>query len=262
MADRRETQTRTRTRRRSETGTEYGEAWVYESIVGALPGVEVPNAAAIAIQFLGFETLVVVLWAAYDLPRTALVAGTVAVTVAAIGSAVMLLLGGRLRSIPAPEQYRRLLFGSSVEVVLGVLAFVALVTHLFVYDPQQAGEPLVETLFGPPDERPTPVVYITLLVLWDVVYRIGTGWWACVVALWRSYRFSFDSETARAFQRADAINLGFGLTQTLLLPFVLDRPVLLLVVTGHVLAVVGVSAASIAMLQLRTPSADEELTPS
>ncbi len=244
--------------------TRYGEAWVYESIVGALPGVEVPNRVALAVQFFGFEALLVVLWTLYDLPFEALVAGTVAVTVAAVGSAVMLELGDRLREIPAPEAYRRLLFGSSVEVVLGVLAFVALVTHLFVYDPQNSAEPLVVTLFGPLADQPTPVVYITLLVLWDVVYRIGTGWWACVVAFWRSYRFSFDAETARRFQRADAINLGFGLVQTLLLPFVADRPVLLVVVAGHVLAVVGVSGASIAMLQLRMPSPedDDDLTPS
>ncbi len=244
------------------TATEYGETWVYESIVGALPGVEVPNRVAIAVQVVGFEVLLVALWLVYDLPQAALVAGTVAVVVAGVGSAVMLELGDRLRSIPAPEEYRRLLFGSSVEVVLGVLAFVALITHLFVFDPQQGGEPLVETLFGPPADQPTPVVYVTLLVLWDVVYRIGTGWWACVVALWRSYRFTFDAETARRFQRADAINLGFGLVQTLLLPFVLERPVLLVVVTGHVLAVVGVSAASIATLQLRTPGAEDDLTPS
>jgi hypothetical protein len=236
--------------------TEYGETWVYESIVGALPFVSVPNRVALAIQFFGFETLLVVLWYVYDLPAAALIAGTVAVTVAAVGSAVMLLLGDRLRAIPAPEEYRRLLFGSSVEVVLGVLAFVALVTHLFVYDPQTAASPLVETLFGVTSEQPTPVVYVTLLVLWDVVYRIGTGWWACVVAFWRSYRFSFDAETARRFQRADAINLGFGLTQTLLIPFVADRPVLLTVVVGHVLAVVGVAGGSILLLQFRTPGAE------
>lgn len=246
----------------AETRTEYGETWVYESFVSALPGVEVPNRVAVAIQVFGFEGLLVVLWLLYDLPQAALVAGTVAVTVAGVGSVVMLELGDRLRSIPAPEEYRRLLFGSSVEVVLGVLAFVALVTHLFVFDPQQGGEPLVETLFGPVADQPTPVVYVTLLVLWDVVYRIGTGWWACVVALWRSYRFTFDAETARRFQRADAINLGFGLVQLLLVPFVLDRPVLLVVVAGHVLAVVGVSAASIATLQLRTPTTEDELTPS
>ena len=53
-----------------------------------------------------------------------------------------------VRHLQPPTAYRRLLFGSSVEVVLAVLAFVALVTHLLVFDPATGGS-LVGTLFGP-----------------------------------------------------------------------------------------------------------------
>jgi len=224
----------------------YGDAWVYESIVGALPGIAVPPGLAIAIQVGVFETGVVALWWYYDLPDAGLLAGTVAILVAALGSGLMLRLGTAVRSVDAPEPYRRLLFGSGVEVVLGVLAFVALVTHLFVVDPRRGGETLLEGLIGP--TPPPLVVYLTLLVLWDLAYRIGTGWWACVAALYRSLRYPVDAATARGFRRADGLALVFGLAQVPLVPFVFDHPTLLVAVGGHVLAVTAVSLSALALL--------------
>ena len=172
---------------------EYGETWVYESIVGALPGVNIGEAGAIALQIAVFEIAVLVFAWVYGL-WTAAVAGTAAIVVAAAGSVVMLRMGEWTRAARVPAPYRRLLFGSSIEVVLGVLAFVALVTHLFAFDPQQPGTPLMTTLFGP--EPPVVVVYLTLLVLWDLCYRIGTSWWAAVVGLWGAVRYRFDGPTA------------------------------------------------------------------
>jgi hypothetical protein len=227
---------------------EYGETWVYESIVGALPGIDLPRPVAVGIQLAVFEVGVLAMAWYYDL-WTAAVAGTAAVLVAAAGSVEMLRLGSLARSAEVPESYRRLLFGSSIEVVLAVLAYVALVTHLFVFDPRSGGTPIVETLFGP--EPPVAVVYLTLLVLWDLCYRIGTGWWASVVALWRSARFRFDPETARTLRRVDAENMGFGFVQLLLVPFLLDHPVLLATLVGHVLAVTAVTGLSLALLHHR-----------
>jgi hypothetical protein len=227
---------------------EYGDAWVYESIVGALPGIDVSRPFAVGLQLAVFEVGVLLLAWYYDLWAAAL-AGTVAVFVAAVGSVEMLRIGSLARSVDAPESYRRLLFGSSIEVVLAVLAYVALVTHLFVFDPQSPGTPLVETLFGP--APPVAAVYLTLLVLWDLCYRIGTGWWASVVALWRSARFRFDPGTARTLRRVDLENMGFGLVQLLLVPFLVDHPVLLAAVGGHVLAVTLVTGLSVVLLHRR-----------
>jgi len=95
-------------------------------------------------------------------------------------------------------------------------------------------------------------VYLMLLVLWDVCYRIGTGWWASVAALWRSARFEFDPDTAAALQRADLETMGFGVLQLVLLPFLVDFPVLATAVAGHVLAVTLVTGASIALLRRRS----------
>jgi hypothetical protein len=225
---------------------EYGETWVYESIVGALPGIELGPRAAVLIQFAAFEVGIVALAWVYALPRAGL-AGTVAVVVATVGSAEMFRIARLARGEDIPEAYRRMLFSSSIEVVLAVLAFIALVTHLFVWDPQTAGPTLVESLFGP--DPPALVVYLTLLVLWDVCYRIGTGWWASATALWRSARFRFDADTRRKLRRADLETAGFGLVQLAFVPFLLDRPVLLVAIVGHVLAVIAVSGLSVVLLQ-------------
>ncbi|MFB6301275.1 MAG: hypothetical protein ABEH78_00200 [Haloferacaceae archaeon] len=224
----------------------FGETWVYESLVGALPGVALSRTQAVALQFGLFEAAVLGLGAVYGL-WTAAVAGTVAVAVAAAGSVAMLRIGTATRALDPPEAYRRLLFGSSVEVVLSVLAFVALVTHLFVFDPRTAGRPLLTALFGP--SPPLAVVYLALLVLWDLCYRIGTSWWMAVAALWRSVRFRFDAPTAAAVRRTDAINVAFALVQLALVPLLTDQPTLLLAVGGHVVAVTVVSATAYALVR-------------
>jgi hypothetical protein len=226
---------------------EFGEAWAYESIVGALPGVAVSRRAAVAIQFVVFEVAVLVLAAYYGLWEAA-VAGTVAVLVATVGSIEMLRIGRFVRREPVPEPYRRLLFGSSIEVVLAVLAYVALITHLFVFDPRYAETPLLRDLLG--SEPPILVVYLTLLLLWDVCYRIGTGWWASVAALWRSWHYRFDRETARSLQRADLETMGFGLLQLVLVPFIMQYSVLATAVVGHVVAVTVVTGLSVLLLIL------------
>jgi hypothetical protein len=228
------------------TEPEYGDTWAYESIIGALPGFSLSTRLAVAIQFVLFEGAVLVLAAVYDV-WTAVPAATAAVVVATAGSVEMVRIGRLVRGEAVPEPYRRLLFGSSIEMVLSVLAYVALVTHLFVFAPRYVDVSLLEGLLG--SEPPVLVVYLMLLVLWDVCYRIGTGWWASVAALWRSVRFEFDRETAAALQRADAETMGFGLLQLVLVPFLADFPVLATAVVGHVVAVTLVTGVSILLLR-------------
>ena len=229
---------------------EYGETWVYESIVGALPGLSLSDTQAVAIQLGLFQVAVVVFGLLYGLPE-AVIAGTAAVFVAAVGSVAMLRLGHINRSLDVPHTYYRLLFGSSIEVVLGVLAVIALVTHLCVFDPLNTdGIPLITRLFGP--EPPIVVIYLTLLVLWDLCYRLGTSWWAAVVSLWRAIRVPVDKETAQLFIRLDVMNVGFAIIQLVLVPFIWSETVLLLAIVGHVIAVAVVSAAAISLTVWRT----------
>ncbi|MCD2200584.1 hypothetical protein LPA44_11835 [Halobacterium sp. KA-4] len=219
----------------------YGEAWVYESIVGAIPGVDVSDRTAVLVQFAGFEAVLLTLAFAYDLPGT-VVPGTAAVVVAAAGSAFMLDIGRRARNPGVPVRYRRLLFASSIEVVLGVVAYVALLTYLFVYDPRD-GATLFAALLG--EQPPVLPAAFALLVLWDVCYRIGTGWWAAVVALWRSLAYDFDADTAAVVRAVDRRTLAFGALQTVMLPFVWTHPPLVVAVAGHVAAVVLVATGSL-----------------
>ncbi|MFB6160987.1 MAG: hypothetical protein ABEJ61_07395 [Haloferacaceae archaeon] len=227
---------------------EYGTAWVYESIVGAVPGANLTGGRGVLVQFVLFETSVLALAWAYGLPDAA-VAGTVAVAVAAAGSVGVLRVGRTVRAVDPPETYRRLLFGSSIEVVLAVVAFAGLVTYLFVVDPASPPGSLLASLFGP--DPPAPAVFLALLVLWDLCYRIGVSWWAAVVALWRSRRLRFEAGAARTLRRADATNVAFALTQLALLPFLRNQPVLWYAVAGHVVAVVVVSTLAALSLRVR-----------
>jgi hypothetical protein len=227
------------------SGSPYSDSWVYEGIVGALPGIAVSPRVALLLQFLLFEAAVLALGVLYNLPEAA-IAGTVAVVVSTVGSAELLRIGDQVREMPVPESYRRLLFGSNIEVVLSVLAYIALITHLFVFDPGQAETPLLDGLLG--TEPPVLGVYLMLLILWDVCYRIGAGWWASVAALWRTLRYEFDPETRRLLRRSDGEIAVFGLVQGAFLPFLISQPVLFLVVAGHIAAVLAVTGTSMILL--------------
>ncbi|MFB6184942.1 MAG: hypothetical protein ABEI96_10340 [Haloarculaceae archaeon] len=231
----------------------YGDTWVYESLVGALPGGWTPAWVATGLQFLLFEAAVVGLGLYYGL-RAGAVAGTAAVVVATAGSLAMLYIGNLVRETAVPAAYRRLLFGSGVEVVLGVVAFVALLTYLFGVEPGAGRPTLLTALLG--ERPPPPALFVTLLILWDLCYRIGTGWWASVCALWRSLRCDLRP-AHRRLRRADLATAGFGLLQLLVVPFVADRPVLLVAVLGHVAAVVLVTAVSLVVLTRRTAKSSD-----
>ncbi len=217
----------------------YGETWVYESLVGGIPGLDLSRTAAVAIQVILFQTGVLLLGWYYGL-WSAVLAGTVAVLVAAAGSVEMHRLGEGNRRLSTPPAHKRLLFGSSIEIVLGILAFIGLVTYLFVWD---AG--LLHRLFGP--DPPVAAVYLTLLILWDLCYRIGTSWWSAVVALWRAVNVDLSpSDRARA-RRLDAENVAFSAIQLVLVPFLWSDPLLLGAVVGHVVAVAAVCTAAIVL---------------
>ena len=229
-----------------------GETWVYESLVSAVPGVDLSDRTALLVQFVVFEAIVLATAAVYDL-WAAVPAGTAAIVVAVAGSWLMLTFSRTVRRLQPPTAYRRLLFGSSIELALSVLAFVLFVTYLFVVDPRDGGSLLTDLLGAEP---PAIAVVLLLLVTWDVIYRIGACWWATVVGFWRARRFDFDRETTRRFVRLDALNVAFAGVQVLLVPFVFGHPVLVAAVVGHLVAVVVVSVATV-VLQRRAVT-DEE----
>lgn len=226
----------------------YGETWVYERVVGAILGLSPSRPVAVAAQFALFEGLVLSFAAAYDL-WSAVPAGTAAVAVAAAGSYLLLALGETIREPPTPPAYRRLLFSSSIEVVLGVLSFVALLSYLFAVDGRGGRVPLLAELLG--EAPPAPAVSLALLVLWDLCYRIAAGWWASLTGLLRTvrYRDRFDARTRSHLRRADLLTVGVALVQLPLVPFVRGRPLLVWAVLGHVAAVTLASGASVLLLR-------------
>jgi len=224
------------------------QRWVYESILGSIPGVNLSRGAALGLQLVAFGAGVVVLAAGYG-RWSGLPAGMAAVVVASAGSGFMLTIGRRTRRLDVPARYTHTLFGTGIEIVLGLVAFFALVTYLFVLDPRSGGESVLVGLLGEP--LPALAVFFTLVVLWDVCYRIGTGWWASLVGLWRSLGLSgtFDRETADELGRIDAITIGFAWIQLSLVPFVDGHPILVAAIVGHVVAVTFVSGVSILVLR-------------
>jgi hypothetical protein len=223
----------------------FGDAWVYERLVRGIPGLRLSTRQAIAVQFALFEALVVALAVHYDLSQSAVVAGTVAVAVATAGSLAMLYIGTATRRLALPATHRRLLFGSSVEVLFGLLAFVATLTYLITAPPPLA------SLFG--SAPPAPVVFVTLLILWDLCYRIGTSWWTALVSLWRSLRVRVTPDTARRCRRIDAANVGFALLELALLSFVGTHTLAAAALLGHVAAVTVVSTAAALLLETESP---------
>lgn len=230
-----------------------GEAeWVYESIIRSLPGINTSRRVALGVQLLGFETAILLLAWYHGLPSAA-IAGTVGVLVAVAGSVFILGLSRTVRETDAPPAYERLLFGSRIELVLGLVAFILLVVYVFVFDPRQPGPGLLSALLG---ERPPLLFSFVLLMLaWDVAYRIGVGWWSSVVGLWGSVQFGSElgSGTRARFRRIDLLTIGFALVQLVLVPVLAGHPLLQFAVVGHTVAVTLVSGTAVLRLSRMSP---------
>lgn len=223
--------------------------WAYVSLISTLSGLSLEPRRALALQFVAFEGAAVALSAWYSLWE-ALPFATVAITVASVGSGLMVTLTDRLRSLDPPEPYRRTLFDSGVDVVMGLVAFIALVTYLLVARPS-AGTGAVLGYFN--GTRSVVAVAFGLLVAWDLCYRIGTAWWVSLTGLWRSVRFgsAIDRRARTGYVRLDLLTIGFAGLQLLLVPFVRGDRLLAVAVVGHVAAVVIVSSASAAIIGRR-----------
>lgn len=219
--------------------------WAYVTLVSAVPGLSLSPRSALAVQFLVFESIAVGLAAWYS-RWGALLVGTIAIGVATLGSGLMLLLTDRVRALDPPARYRQVLFDSSIDVVMGLVAFIGLLTYLLVSGPGT----LLQRVLG--DPVPTPAVFFALLVAWDLSYRIGTAWWASITGLWRAASFGrrLPSTVRRQYVRVDLLTLGFAGFQLLLVPFLWADRLLAWLVVGHVAAVVVVSSLAIG-LQLR-----------
>lgn len=223
--------------------------WTYVSLISTLPGLSLRPRRALALQFVAFEVAAVLLSTRYG-RWDVLPFATVAVVVATAGSGLMVTLSDRLRSLDPPEPYRRTLFDAGVDVVMGLVAFIALVTYLLVASRGPDPGPVADS-FG--SAMPAIAVGFGLLVGWDLCYRIGTGWWASLTGLWRSVTFGpeFDRGARRAYVELDLLTIGFAGLQLLLVPFVLGDRLLAFALVGHIVVVAVVSGTSAVILARR-----------
>lgn len=224
--------------------------WAYVSLLSVIPGSPTDDPRTVALQFAGFEAVAVVLAWWHGL-WTALPAATVAIAIASAGSWLMVSLSRRVRGLPDDPSlatYRRYCLDSSVDVLMGIVAFVALVTVLLV-DPAGTDPGLLARLFGEP--LPVLPVAFGLVVAWDLCYRIGTAWWASLTGCWRSVAVgrTLDAETRARLVHVDMLVVAFAALQLLLVPVVRADPLLAAALMGHVAAVAVVSGASIALLR-------------
>ncbi|MFB6282354.1 MAG: hypothetical protein ABEK59_00250 [Halobacteria archaeon] len=231
----------------TEDEVNYGDTFAYESIVGCFPGLDLSITWAVALQFTLFEAAIVFLSVYYGtFEAVSFLAGSTAVAVSSIGSYIMAIYGNRLRSLNLPDRYIKVVFGSSIDVVLGVVAFCVFLTYHVVA--VGTDRPNMIGRFLGNQVRP-PVVFLMLLIIWDVCYRIGTAWWACVAGFWRAISYGdegwrFDDSTLRSLLRADSAIVAFATLQLALVPFVLGIPLIEFAVTGHVAAVYLFSAVT------------------
>jgi len=224
--------------------------WAYVSLLSALPGISVSPRVALAIQFLVFEAAAIALGAWYGQWAVVPLA-TAGVVVSTLGSALMVSLNGRIQRLSPPQVYRRTLFHSSIDVVMGVVAFVAFLTYVLVAARASDASPFV-TLLG--EELPPLAIGLALLIAWDVCYRIGTAWWVSISGLWRTFGLSFEvtAELRRAYLEIEALTMGFAVLQLLLVPFLWPDRLLAMAVIGHVVAVLIVSGVTAALLSWRS----------
>lgn len=225
--------------------------WAYVSLVSAVPGLSTDNRSAVTVQFGLFEGTAIILAAIYDLWQL-LPFATTAIVISTLGSYLMVSLSDRIQSLNPPEAYRRILFDSSIDILMGLVAFITLLTYLFI-DTLGPRSGLLEQLFGV--SPPAPVVFFALFVAWDLTYRIGIVWWTSITGIWRTitYRTQETDSAHNDYLRADLYTIVFAGLQLLLVPFLWSDQLLVLFLLGHVLAVVVVSGLAIALQRTRYP---------
>ncbi len=217
--------------------------WAYISLISALPGLSTNDRSAIIVQFCAFEGVALLLAVTYNLWQL-LPFATTAIVVSTFGSYLMVNLSDRIQSHNPPDSYQRILFDSSIDIVMGLVAFIALLTYLLI-DAQAPGPGLLDRLFGNP--APPLAVFFALFVAWDLTYRIGIGWWTSITGLWRTItlRTKDPGPTNNTYTRADFYTMIFAGSQLLLVPFLWSDRLLAWLLLGHIFAVFTVSSFAI-----------------
>ncbi len=208
------------------------EKWIYELIVEKVPPFSYFNREkAVIFQLLLMLIVGVLISLIADLPSISVLMGALTIFVVVLWSKLTLVIAPMIRTFRPSlskkekeivENYRKLLFNEfRPEFIAGIGIFVPLTFHLFKD----------RTLFDFYLNSNPYVIFFSLILVWDVAYRAGIGFWVCLMNFIRSwkllkasklrdgmdYTFLNDLKTMKKIDRNSFI---FGVICLLLIPVV------------------------------------------
>ncbi len=236
------------------------EKWIYELIVEKVPPFSYFNReSAVLLQLLIMLLAGILISSLTNLPAISAVMGALTILVVVLWSRLTLVIAPMIRTFRPSlsekereivENYRMLLFGRyRPEFIIGTGFFIPLIYHLFTD----------MTLFQYYLKGNPYVIFFALILIWDVAYRAGIGFWVCIMNFVRSCRLLKASKKREAMdytflndlkmmERIDRNSLFFGAAGFLLVPVIYPDTTLTLAVTLYSAFLITLSALSISVI--------------
>ncbi len=233
------------------------EKWIYELIVERVPPFSYFNREnAVLLQLFIMLLAGVLISSLANLPAISAVMGALTILVVVLWSRLTLVIAPMIRTFRPSlsemereivERYRKLLFSRyRPEFIIGAGFFIPLILHLF----------RDMTLFQHYLRSNIYVIFFALVLIWDVAYRAGIGFWVCIMNFVRSYRLLKASRMREAMdytflndlkmmKRIDRNSLSFGVAGFLLIPVIYPDPILTSAVMLYSLFLIALSGLSI-----------------
>lgn len=245
--------------------------WVHEFILDRIPPFSyLPRFWALITQLIIMEVVGLLCVVIFSLPLRSAILGTLAILAVVVWSAIAHRISLPLKKARLPKnphdrrtisKYKRLIFSEKhYEAIAGsVFAFLLALYVLF------PGKQNLDYWLGS-NSGILPLA-LSLLLLWEVSYRVGFGMWTTLLASVRSSWLKRAVEKRGAhvpygsldyLEKTDLMNMAMAFPAFMLLPIVVSDFVLLMVLVGYCLFVVSLSALSIFHLR-RVPLYPDEI---
>ncbi len=237
------------------------EKWIYELIVEKVPPfsfLDRENAVLFQLLIMLIAGLLISYLA--NLPPISAVMGALAIFVVVLWSRLTLVLAPMIRTFrpslsekekEVVENYRKLLFSKyRPEFIIGAGFFIPLTFHLFSNG----------VVFEHYLRSNRYVIFFALILVWDIAYRAGIGFWVCLMNLTRSWKLLIASKQRKSMDytflndlktmhRIDRNSLLFGSAGFLLLPVVSIDTTLVAGVMLYSITLIGLSFLSILIIR-------------
>lgn len=244
--------------------------WVHEIILDRIPPFSyLPRFWALIAQLIIMEVVGLLCVIVFSLPLRSAILGTLAILAVVVWSAIAHRISLPLKKARLPKnpddrrtisKYRRLIFSEKhYEAMAG--SIFTLLLALYVLFPGKQN--LDYWLGGNPGVLP---IALSLLLLWEVSYRVGLGMWTTLLASVRSswLKKAVDKRGGHVpygsldyLEKTDLMSMIMAFPAFMLLPIVRSDFILLMVLVGYCIFVVSISAFSIFNLRRVPPYPDE-----